>query len=99
MKHTKEQVIKIVSEFLTQTKQLNKNYSVTGAVFNKDDKPFKGNDTIVPTWTISVHDTTIFDTIDFYLVSDLTGDLLYAQSKHGITEIEKGTDGKFYWKS
>ena len=95
---TKEQAIKIVTEFLTQTKQLTKEYSVTGAIFTESETLLRGNKKKIPVWTVSVHDSSIFDTTDFYIVSDLTGDLLYAQSKHGVTEIEKGSDGKFHWK-
>lgn len=98
MKHTKEQAIEIVTIFLTQTKRLSKEYYVETAFYKENHSPLRGDKKSIPMWTVAVHDASVFDTTDFYIVSDLTGDLLYAQSKHGVTEIEKGSDGKFHWK-
>lgn len=47
---------------------------------------------IMPTWTITIEDA-LFDTLDFLVISDETGEPLYLHTKHLVLEIEKNEDG------
>jgi len=51
----------------------------------------------IKAWVVSIEDK-LFDTVDFLTVADETGEPLYLQTKHTVSEIIKDSEGNYSWK-
>lgn len=98
MKNEEKTILKIAENVLIELGNLSADYKISGTKFINDHIPirgkYKGEKTAI--WSVYLDDL-IFDTTDFLFIMDETGEPLYAQSKHGVSEIEK-VDGKYKWK-
>lgn len=82
-----------------EVKSNHPNYKIVGARFRQTAEIARGikKGEQAPLWSVTIEDS-LFDTFDFLTISDETGEPLYAQSKHGVSEIIKDSNGKFIWK-
>lgn len=99
MKHSDEEVRKIILIVIEDLNYPLKQDAIEGVNYAENDKFIRGESKgeEFSSWTVAFNDST-FDTTDFFIISDETGEPLYAQSKHGVTEIIKDEAGKYKWK-
>lgn len=97
MNYTEEQILKKAKKVL---KDLQKQYfreeNIEKAWFNEKDEVARPIGTIMPAWTIVVNEP-IFETSEFLVISDKTGEPLYYQNANmRIHEIKKDDNGNYY---
>lgn len=98
MKHTKEQIhekaIKVISDL---TDGGYKKENIKNIRFKKEDELLIPKGKIIDTWTISIK--SIFNNIDFLIISDETGEPLYYFNFNYIkTKIIKNADGIYKYQ-
>lgn len=98
MKHTDEQMLekaKQVLKDLQKTSYREENFKKI--VFTKEDDVARPEGKKIDTWT-AVLDEPVFDRLLFLVISDETGEPLYFQSPHRVSEILKDDKGIYYRK-
>lgn len=97
MNYSEEQIITKTTELLQSWNSLNDNYQPNSARFDENEilrmGPSKGD--VHPCWIVLINDTSFLDTYDFLIISDVTGEPLYIQTKHQTYEIHKDSNGKY----
>lgn len=69
--------------------------NIDGVRFIEKDKIIIPRGKILSTWTVFIREP-LFDSSIFLIISDETCEPLYIQNKHGIAEIEKNSEGKYF---
>lgn len=96
MNYTKEKILLKAKKVL---KDLNPAYfnegNISNVVYNEKDEVARPAGKIINTWVVIINEP-VFDSLDFLVFSDITGEPLYIQSKHSIHEIKKNNNGNYY---
>lgn len=97
MKHTEQQILEKSKKILKDLHgQYYKGENIENAWFNEKDEVARPLGKIMPAWTVSVNEP-IFDTSEFLIISDETGEPLYYQNANMIIhEIQKDNQGNYY---
>ncbi len=97
MNYTKEQIIVKARKVLQNLQgKYFKEEHIENTWFNEKDEVARPRGSVIPTWTISINEP-IFDTSEFLVISDETGEPLYYQNANMIIhEIKKDNDGNYY---
>lgn len=96
MNYTEEQI-------LDKSKQVLKDFKgkyyheklIEKVMFDPEEEPIRGESKIIPAWTIVINEP-VFDSLTFLIISDITGEPLYIQTKHIVSEIAKDQNGKYF---
>lgn len=99
MKHTEKQILEITKKTLKEIfKDLYKESDIEKIVFEKNEELIRGELTGKnhPCWVAIIK--SLFDSVDFLVISDETGEPLYIQGKYTTSEIEKDQEGNYYRK-
>ncbi|VXB82725.1 conserved hypothetical protein [Flavobacterium sp. 9AF] len=99
MKHTEKQILEITKKTLKGIfKDLYKESDIEKIVFEKNEELIRGKNTGKnhPCWVAIIK--SLFDSVDFLVISDETGEPLYIQGKYTTSEIEKDQEGNYYRK-
>ncbi len=98
MKYSKEQILEKSKKIMKDLQGDNFDfYQIETIFFTEKDELARPKGKIIPAWTVAF-DLQVFDTTDFLIISDETGEPLYIQSKHLVMEIMKDADGKYVEK-
>ncbi|MDM1074384.1 hypothetical protein HX001_18045 [Empedobacter brevis] len=97
MNYTEEQILIKAKKVLTDLqKQYFKEGNIDKIWFEEKDEVARPKEKVIPTWTVSVNEP-IFDTSEFLIISDETGEPLYYQNANmRIHEIQKDDNGNYY---
>ncbi|MDE5438005.1 hypothetical protein KRE40_07775 [Elizabethkingia meningoseptica] len=97
MNYTEEQIFIRAKKVLKDLQQQYfKEENIEKAWFNDKNEVARPRGTIMPTWTIAVNEP-IFETSEFLIFSDDTGEPLYYQNANMIIhEIQKDDNGNYY---
>ena len=99
MKHTEKQILEITKKTLKGIfKDLYKESDIEKIVFEKNEELIRGElaGKNHPCWVAIIK--SLFDSVDFLVISDDTGEPLYIQGKYTTLEIEKDQEGNYYRK-
>ncbi|KIX20560.1 hypothetical protein SY27_11650 [Flavobacterium sp. 316] len=99
MKHTEKQILEITKKTLKEIfKDLYKESDIEQVVYNGNKELIRGENTGKnhPCWVAIIK--SLFDSVDFLVISDETGEPLYIQGKYTTSEIEKDQEGNYYRK-
>jgi hypothetical protein len=95
MKYTETQILEKTKKILKDLKQeFYREDNLRKVVFAKKDELARPRGKIIDTWTAVID--APFDTSEFLIISDETGEPLYIQGKHSIYEISKDDKGNYY---
>lgn len=98
MNYTKEQILdkskKIFSDLLGD---FFNEKNIENILFDKEDEVLRPKKSIIPTWTIAINEP-VFESTNFLIISDETGEPLYIQSSHKVEELTKDSNGKYIRK-
>jgi len=99
MNYTEEQIKEICIRVLTEL-----NYDISDEVVERiwveeEDVLIRGENkgNKASNWTIAIN-FPLFKTTDYLTISNMTGEPLYLQTKHTVSEIIKDSEGKYHWK-
>lgn len=97
MNYTEQQILEKSKKILKDLHgQYYKEENIDKIWFEEKDEVARPNDKIMPTWTVSVNEP-IFDTSEFLIISDETGEPLYYQNANMVIhEIKKDDNGNYY---
>lgn len=99
MKHTENQILEIAKKILKGIyEDLFKESDIEKIVFDEKEELIIGvnKGKKYPCYTVIVK--SLFDSTDFLVISDETGEPLYIQGKYAISEIGKDSQGNYYKK-
>lgn len=98
MNYTKEQILdkskKIFSDLLGD---FFNEKNIENILFDKEDEVLRPKKSIIPAWTIAINEP-VFESTNFLIISDQTGEPLYIQSSHKVEELTKDSNGKYIRK-
>lgn len=99
MKHTEEQMLEKAKKVLKDLQKTSYREENIKKLWSEDEKLMRGKDKgkLHKCWVISI-DEPVFDRSLFLIISDETGEPLYFQSPHRVSEILKDENGNYYRK-
>lgn len=98
MKHTEEQMLAKAKQVLKDIQKTSyREENILGISFRENDEIARPRGEKINSWTTSLHEP-VFDRALFLVISDETGEPLYFQSPHRVSEILKDEKGNYYRK-
>ena len=99
MKHTEEEILELVKKILNDLfSDLYKESDIEKVLYNEKKELVRGENKgkIQPCWIAIIK--SLFDSTDFLVISDKTGEPVYIQGKYITSEIGKDSEGNYYRK-
>ena len=99
MKHTEKQILEITKKVLQDIfEDLYKESDIEKVLYNEEEELIRGENIgkTHPCWVAIIN--SLFDSTDFLVISDKTGEPLYIQGKYNTYEIEKNSERNYYRK-
>ena len=98
MKHTEEQMLEKAKQVLKDLQKTSyREDNLKKVKFSKSKEVARPEGKKIDSWT-AVIDEPVFDRLLFLVISDETGEPLYFQSPHRVSEILKDEKGNYYRK-
>jgi hypothetical protein len=98
MKYTEEQMLEKAKQVLKDLQKTSyREENILGVSFRKNKEVARPREKKINSWTAALHEP-VFDRALFLVISDETGEPLYFQSPHRVSEILKDEKGNYYRK-